>query len=645
MSIDATSFNRKLSQVRSQYRNAADELKNSYDKNTKDLEKLHAKRSENQLEAFKNQKGKIEQDHEKNKDYFVKKSKADIGEIKKNFQERLGEERSSFHDTLVKSKTDFGNRIDDLSRSFRTAAEDREKVHKALSDSSKNKYKSNLDKAVKDFDSKVKSIETRADGNIESAKNKWDQEKRDLNISHRKENQKVVQDSNLSKYETRNKLQKEMELLREGHDSSTRSLQNNHESSMRNLRNNHERNREIMGKEFQNASQRLEERNREEIDRLSKENKLEMRKRSKEFNQDRLSLERKTHQLINAGSPERAKNRIQRIEESFENRFKNVRNKMDQQNFAHALEKEKMLNSFNNEHERQQINLDKELENRESKIRELETRVIGKLKDDHQKTVENYQKKIKKSDLKAEEGALLNKKISEQALKKERASFSKNIQALENNNQKIVSELRKDLAKEQGNFIESARRKHHHERQELVSEMNNKFNYKVTALEEKINNLEDNRIKLINQYEEKLKNLQSDANNKAKDSKIANEERRLEDQKAFRHAFDSQRMDFQASLKKIRANFDKQLQKTKFSNERKMTETVSRYEKMLRDERMIMEREMKRKISHADNEYLRLKKQQQTDLAAMKAQYELKMEKLRQANASIQQKHAESSIS
>ncbi|MBH46571.1 MAG: hypothetical protein CME71_00200 [Halobacteriovorax sp.] len=639
--MDINDYNTKLASTRKRYRDAATSLKENYEKDLSKVESTNEAQRTKQRENYLEDKVALEKKVEQMGDNYNTKTRETIEQKQNEYKNRLMDQKGDYDEQMADTKKQFRQRLDDLSRSYNTNATERERTHDQNAKSSENRYKESLNDTIQDYRSQADRVSETAQKSQVEFKDKMNSERRNLLADHAEERQNLIRKSAESSNASKSQHQEELQTLRKVQDSELNTRQAHHDSLMGSQRYQHDLQNARLRESFENLTDKMENSTTAEMNRLNRENKKSKLDLQDRFSKDRGALERKLSDVEKASSYLNAANAEERVQAASDTRVKNVIAKMDEQAMQNVMKEQRLNDGFQQELDSQAIRSRQEIEDRDKQIFKLNGEVIGGIKQKHMEDVETYQQAKRDAVAQAEEKTLNAQKAGKRQASTLHLEYGRQINALQKDNAQVVADLRQEQAAEQIAYLKNVQRNVRNEKLDLKDDFNNKFNIKVDQLSQQIAKLEQEQKQTVEKYEQKIQEMKKQELQNSVSQQLVAEDRRTEDQRAFQRAFKNQQTQFDDQLKRIKRDVETQMAKIKHTNDVQVATITRDYDHQIMRERQESQKEMKMKLAAVEAEFMRFKDFHESQVAQINDQYELKMEKLRQANADANVKREE----
>ncbi len=630
--MDINDYNTKLASTRSRYRDAADSLKENYDERLKNIQDTHDMKTTKQRDNYIENKTELEKQVQDMGDNYNAKTRETIDQKQNEYRDRVMAQKADYEAEMNATKNEFKQRLDDLSSSYRLSAEERDSNNAHTNEQNRKRYDDALNASVSKYSNEAKRAGDMAQDAQANFKQQMGDERRALMAEHRDERQGLIKQSSSMKNNAKSAHQEELETLRKVQNAELNSRQSHNDQRLHNQRYQSNLQAGRMRESFEEMAKKMEDSTGRELNRLNEENLEKQTTLSDRFAKNRGDLERKLASVEESSSYLNKSNTEDRIKKSSDARVKNVIAQMDEQAKRGTIKEERLAEGFQQDLDSQALDARKAIDSKEREINRLNGEVIGSLKTKHMQDAEMLKQQQRNTEASAEESVLKVKRSNKNQVTTLHKEYGRQLNALQEDKSQSIADLRLEQAKEQTAYLQNVQRDVRNEKLEMQDDFQNKFSTKVDQLNQKIAKLEIEQKSTIDKYEARLGQMQKQQVQKEVANSVAEEDRRSEDQRAFQRAFSNQQRTFDDTLKQIKRDVDTQLAKMKHYNEVQVGTITRDYDNQIMRERQESDKELKTKMATAEAEYKRFQSFHETQMNAIKDQYELKMEKLRQAN-------------
>jgi hypothetical protein len=630
--MEVNDYSQKLAQARNRFSEASQELKDNYNKNVESLEKNHKTRQKSQRESYDNQKLAMEESSSTRLKRYDKDLKSALQERTERYKKDLDIKKKDFDQTRRKQMDNYNQKLFTISKSFETSNNEKDKLHAMYKDNMNERYDDGLAAREKDFNEKLSNTQRSSEEKINKFRDDQSREKKQMLVEHSGEKKELVQDANISRNKANTRHQLDMEMLRENAKQKENTNRNNFENANANLRRTKIKENEDQRETFEKLTNDIHNRNSDESQSAHRANKADKRSLEKSFARDRIQLERKTNKLLNEGASDKVEETRKSLVNQYEKRLDSLQGSIEDNNYNNSLRSEKMAQNFSDEIKKAEIMHNKDLDKKNSQMRELRNESIGGLK----KRMDNYQeitsKQLKKADADREQLELSSKHKLSSSLSRQRAEFGRTVNKINDANKQAMSEIQDDVAKEKSQFYEQTKRDVHNQMEELKTDMNAVHTRKTESLTKQILSKEQENNRIINKYETKISMLKAKSAKELEQLKVFESERRAEDRRATQRAMSKKQREFEKNLRAVRSDYEGRLDSSKANADLHIGKLTERYEGELIRQRTNASKELQRTVSMMKADYSRLIDKTDLEKETITHQYESKIKQLKEAN-------------
>ncbi|MEC7276646.1 MAG: hypothetical protein VXV96_10025 [Bdellovibrionota bacterium] len=630
--MDINDYSNRLNQARTRFSDAQQELKENYNNDIERLEELHAKREENQRENYLKQKLNSEEESAARINRYDKDLKQELATRTERYNKGLEGERKQFNEDRKRLMDDYNQKLDSISKSFETSSTEKDKLHALYKDNMTERYEEGLSMREKDFNEKLATMQSTATEKINDYRDLTTREKKKLISDFGNERKQLVQDASIARNKANSRHQVEMERLREAAKQNETTLKNNFDSANTSLR--QTKNAQIEGQRetFENLSKDIMDRNQAELIKLNRQNKAEKRDLERDFASNRLSLERRTNALINEGRGNKIEDTEKNLRSQHAIQVRNLKDTIEANNYIQNKQNERLAQGHSEELKKLESRHEQAIDEKDAEIRKVRETDIAAVK----KELGDYQERMTKRNrdiaMESEANQVKARRNLTDTLDRQRTEFGREINKINLSNQQALSNVRDEMAKEQSKFIEKTRREVHHDREDLKDELRTNFAKKEESLNKQIEMERSEKMKMEEAYQKKIDVLTTKSAKELEKLKIIENERRIEEKRAANQQMLEQQREFEKTLSSLRREFDRRLSRAKSNSDIRAAKLTQKYEAQVKREREEHSATMDRQNRMMTENYNRLLHKTNMERDNLINQYELKIEKLREAN-------------
>lgn len=625
----------KVDQARDQYREAAEDLKSSYDKNLNSMKETFENKFDKQAKNYSQHKSKLEEDNQISNQVYSEKTRSAIDRSQQDFKNKLRESGEKFEKERTESKQNLNEKLSNLSESFSKSFEEnnrfQDQVKKSMGErytGANKKYQSEFDEKIGQMDAKFKS---------ESIANRDAEKKEKQSLLHKssEEMQKLRNSSNDDKFKEVSRLRQDSENLRTTLGRENQMLKDRQDEKIADLMKMKNRENDDGMKKFENLQSNIREKNIQSTEKLAANHLKESKDLETKFNEDVRNIQKIAAQKVRGGtSIDKISDELNQTKTSYENRLQAARDEIARTN-KNSTDKENSIDSSYRE-----------------KLKDMKTHGVENLaKKDAEsnanlsKTVNDYREKnTKMSDALKYENSTLRKESedrlssmnaeSKNKIKEQRVEFGRVVNTLNDKSIDTINALKDDFSKDKSTSIEKSKKEFNEDKIAMKNEFVRQNSLKETLYEQKLAEMEKQTNKVIENYENKIAQIVKKADTEVSAIKTKEEIRKLKEDQAAKLAFDTIEKENESEKNQIRDKFTSMAARNHALNEQKTNALVSKYEDIINRERTDHQKEMTLRMSEAKSQFERLFKNSEIEKETIRNQFEQRLENMKLAGIS-----------
>ncbi len=631
--MEINDYSKRLAQARSNFNESRDEIREQYNKNLEDVENRHEMQRAKQANNFKTAKADLEDKLDQYVGKYSRETQDTIRDQTDNYRRSLDNERFEFEKDRSKIKNDFDRRLNDLKTTYKNRDEDRQEYTKHTLDNVKGNYDRQKSDLHNQFENDLRNSQHNAEVKFSKYTNDQNIEKRNLINSHNQDMRDRVKSDNKRRAQMANAAQEDMSKLRETQKEQISQLKDYQRDAISEIKGNQTKEKEMLRDNFESLTGDLSSRAAKKRRMLVKENQVRSEALQKEYAKNLYQSRQEMLEKLKGGSTQdKVDNKLQQTVNNYEERIKNIYDKIDDDNFTQQIDKERMAESF--------IDANKSLKRKHSRVldekiedmRKERTLEVAKLRDETSSQINDYKTELVKSELRNEAQSIKDRDYNKKLLNSQRETFGETVKILNERNQEAVSKIQETHAKEKTEFISKTRADHHKELEDLKFDLKSTMVKKEASLQERNEQLRKLNEKTINQYEEKIARVHKKSAKEIERIKDIFDQQFSQQRNEMREALASKERENEQEKIAIRQGYDKRLSRAKDTADRQIEKIVEYYEDTLARERDESKKKLTSKVFEMRSDYEKLYQSAELEKATMERQFADRIEELRQAN-------------
>lgn len=345
--MEINDYSKRLAQARSNFNESRDEIREQYNKNLEDVENRHEMQRAKQANNFKTAKADLEDKLDQYVGKYSRETQDTIRDQTDNYRRSLDNERFEFEKDRSKIKNDFDRRLNDLKTTYKNRDEDRQEYTKHTLDNVKGNYDRQKSDLHNQFENDLRNSQHNAEVKFSKYTNDQNIEKRNLINSHNQDMRDRVKSDNKRRAQMANAAQEDMSKLRETQKEQISQLEDYQRDAISEIKNNQTKEKEMLRNNFEALTGDLSGKAAKKRRMLVKENQVRSEALQKEYAKNLYQSRQEMLEKLKGGSTQdKVDNKLQQTVNNYEERIKNIYDKIDDDNFTQQIDKERMAESF-----------------------------------------------------------------------------------------------------------------------------------------------------------------------------------------------------------------------------------------------------------------------------------------------------------
>lgn len=621
--MDVKDYSQGLSEARSRYRDAQNELKESYDKNTEDLKNNFEGKIKKQRDSYDTHKAQLSEQNAINENRYNETTTKAVKDSQAQYLDKLKESRTSLEQGRANDRQSASEKLSHLRNEYERSTLENSRLHDVAMKNMKERYDKNLNNSEKDFNSQVKNIDERSRSQFD--KNRLDSRKSIEQMTHKKDSE--INELRASGVEDRskmlNRLKEDNESQRVSFESDLKNLQGQQEARVKDLMvskiDESERNQE----NFSNLQTQIKKRNAYDQEKIQLEHFKENKNREKQYNEDLRNVQRIADQKIIGGSGNNGlKSSFENTVNNYEDRLFKIKEELSDQADQNVAKENKIDSEYREKIRDLKGNYVQKLERQEMQASKEFGDTVEHIKKVNDTNVESIRKENEKNTIAKDEIIFKADKDSKKSIDAQRVEFGKVVNSMNEKNMETLSSLKDDFAKDKSDYIERSKREYNNDLTSLKIDYEKQLEVKDVVNNKKLEEFKRQAEKVLESYENKIAQVERKANKELESLKINSEERNLKEEQArqieLKAIADSHRND----LDQLRNKYESMIYRDRSETEKLVNKIVQKYEDQLGRERIESQKEKNLKISEAQANLERLYKATELEKSTLRQQYE-----------------------
>lgn len=628
--MDVKDYTQKLDSARSRYRDAQNELKESYDKTIEETKNNFDQKVKKQQQSYNNQRLQLQEQNAIEADRYSDVTKKTISDNQEKFINDVKTIKANSAEERMRDRQMASEKLSNLSSSYERSTKENQRLHDQAKKSMEERYGKNLKKMDGEFNQQISSLDSRSSAQNEKLRLDARKDREKLESGHQKELVNLRSAEAEDRNRILNRLKEDNEVQKAGFDSDLKNVQTQQSSRIKEMAqakiDESERSQEL----FSNLQESIKKKNATEQAKMQKEHGLESKALEKKFNDDIRNIQVLSDQKVKGGDlVESARKDKERVIEGFENRLTKMKDEMEQLNAQSVLKETKIDEGYREELKNQARSHIEQNEKKELESNKAYSQNLARIKERTDNNLEEL-KKENKTLTDSKDGQIQNLEVStKRSLDSQRVEFGKVVNSLNEKSMQTLSDIKDDFAKDKREYIEKSKKEFNAELVALKEDYQRQMQLKDQVNDKKMENLEKQMSKIIDGYENKMAQIERKASVEIESLKMTEQERKMRENQARNEEMAMIQKEHENEIKSLRDKFERMIYRDRSDNEKIVNKIVQRYEDQLGRERLESQKNLNLKLAESQANMERLYKASELEKSTMRQQYQDRMEQLK----------------
>jgi vacuolar-type H+-ATPase subunit H len=645
VTMDRSDYVKNLNRARQDFFTKTNQLRDSHRREIEHKDKVNEQNIKNVSRNYSDDLMKKEKEHQDLSANLAKKTERAIEESQNKYLESLEKEKKNFNTRNLDTRREFSDRLDELGRNYNKSINSTKNYADQKIKVAEENSKNRIERTTNQHHNQVKELQQNNRNIIDKVQKDSQEDKMEFMNKLREDRDVFVQDMITNQEKNRLKNEERLSFLKKEYDKKFDVMEEGYENTLKNQKS---KNSNLMTDQNESINKRedvLRNRNLKEMANLRDEYETISAKNNRQYKRDLADLKDMSNRRVEA------KDSLLTQERKNHDTTKNLyKNKMADQE---TLTRSRLTDQYNQFQRANDLNREANEDQKRVFNQKLEVQAkenYKKLSDVNNKSKEE-RTKIQKDNLKKmteQEKKYTNQMIEQRNASKKEVENHKNIlrstiNALTDSTRKEISVLNNSFQKEKTKIIEKSKKDRYNLAEEKMDEFRQKLGLIERTYESRLNKKNNDVQKMKEEYDRRIKFLGDKAVEAIRDERERVAEKRADDFRAYKRTLQAKDLENAKALIKMRSRFEMDIEKIKKETELHINKLTNRHDRELNQTKRDNNKKMKVKVAMMEDEYRRSQKNHALAMANMKNQYELRLEKMRQANEYEKEKFAERS--
>ena len=197
--------------------------------------------------------------------------------------------------------------------------------------------------------------------------------------------------------------------------------------------------------------------------------------------------------------------------------------------------------------------------------------------------IDSYKNVLSKQKVESENNKQDIINFSKRKLERQTNRLGKQINIIQEQNQKQLSEIQKNATLEKSKYIRSSQKKLSKEKANLIDNLRKDYSEVFSKYENKLNEMKQQRESLRNIYEEKILDIQARHSGQVKDIREKQRVRRIEEMNNFKKEFKAKDIANKKTIRNLEQKFASKLNQQRLESDRHLKQSMRQAESQMRD--------------------------------------------------------------
>ncbi len=627
--MDVKDYSQKLSSAKDHFREVENELKNNYNKSTDELKKSNIEKTNELSKNYDGQKFKLEEQNQINNDNYSQKTKEEIAKRQEGFRNEIKNNVEKFDQERNDLKKDFREKLNNISDSFDRSINENDRSHQQSSKSMSDRYQI-ANKSYKDeFANQVNNLEKANRDQFKILKDETVAEKSKQSREHQQNLDEMRTSAESEKFKEISKLKNDNESLKSSFAKDKQIMEEQQQSRTNDFVKS--KNADVVQSQnkFNDLQKEMRSKNNSANERSEQNTFSESKELERKFANDLKSMKRMNDQKILGGTEvSNLKEENKQLENSYKARLDSARTENKNENARNLANENNLQNDIRQKIKELKDSKVDALDKKEKDLNFQHGKKFQELKERDQALVDHYKEEKASTLTQSQDQKSKLEEKSSNRYKNQRIEFGKFINNMNEKNNEEINVIKDELTKDKSSFMVKTQQEFIDEKTRLRSSFNQQLNAKDELFNKKLDQVENETGKIIENYEKKLNTLARKADREVETLKAVEEERKAKEAVSFSLALETQNQEHKLEIDSLRDKYENIISKDRVLNDKKANVIIQKYEDQIETERTKHQKELSSKLSELQSQFQRLYKSTEMEKNTMRSHYEDRIENL-----------------
>lgn len=630
--MNGVDYTRRLSKEREYFQDSLKKNNEAHQKRIETEEKKNAHVQKKMSENYIKDKNELEKSYQKNLVNQTDRNRESMNVQTDRFNKDIEQERTKFAQESAAKSKDFDQRLNDIKHSYKRAFEGETENDKTIRETQKKRYDGNVKELVLKQDKQLQKYQDEMAGAGADIKDSFKREKQQLVRTQEEALKQQNQRHFDEREEIKNRLSTELARTKNVHEDEQSQLRDYTSDKVSKTERFHT-------KRAENVAQEYSDRYEQDVRKQHQENVKTNRQYEEQYAKVRRDAQNQMREADNLArrrdNGESEFNSAVTTNREFNGRsiedhkLKNLRGALEdtKRTYEDMAAKDAEDRKVSSERERAENRAFMDKSTNKLKAEKMITVAEERVENQHRLDHQERQNLVKSRDF--ERQIMQEKKMGDTRLKNLKENFNKSMTEIEDKLRENIEDVTRSANADKKEFMKRTSEQTIQQLADMKSEFNRQLDQTVQSYEFRLANADKNFEELKMTSNQKMASMAQQAETELDYERKTSAERRNAEVRGLKAAIDEQEHKHRMEVNGMMVNYQKQLAKIQAQNDLKLKLISNDYETKLKEAQASKSRDIAEKDNANRTELERLKGNYAADKSKTVADYEAKLQQLK----------------
>ncbi len=630
--MDVRDQSNAVAKAKDRYREAQEDLKASYDKNLDQMKQTFDAKAAKQSKNYDAHKTELEENNRVNNEIYTEKTKTAINKGQEEFKNRLRENTNRFEQERNGAKNELTEKLSSLSDSYKKSFDENNRYQEQIKKSMGERYTNANKRYQEDFNKQITDM-TDKSARVNMENREEDRNERiALQGKHSNDLENMRSNASEQKYKEISRLKNDTENLRTTLSRDNQMLKDRQEERVADLFKMKGKETSDGQKNFENLTKELRNKNVNAQEKEALAHKKESKDLEAKFNEDVRNIQSVANQKIKGGTTaDNLNDELKQTKTSYENRLQAARDEITRNNSLNSEKEEVIDSAYREKMKSMKLAGIEALNKKETEASDTLKKSVYDNREKNNALIDRYKAENNNLKKSGDDHLAHATEQSKNRIKEQRVEFGRVVNTMNDKNMETINSLKEDFSKDKTHSIEKSKKDFNDEKIAMKNDFNRQVTVRDSLYEQKLQELEKQTNKIIDNYENRIASLARKAENEVNTIKTAENERKMKEAVANKQEVENLRAQNDAEVAQMRDKYEGKIARDRAVTDSQTNKLVQKYEDLIGRERTEHQKEMSVKVGEAQAQFERLFKASELEKDTLRNQYEQRMENMKLA--------------